>query len=189
MNQVITKYRHDCSCCKYLGKFSENEWYYCTRRESLVSRYGNDTMACMSISLHTVEQLMSYERPLDTFEKTPLEALGAVYGCCENEWILEYFGPWFVFNEQEERLREYLAHPRSSTLLHSLRSLRNIAVNYRTKCKMFKDFAPLSFCWQMENGKLHGGLIYHGAHDHGGDGGAPTFSVNLSPTDGWSLHT
>jgi hypothetical protein len=36
---------------------------------------------------------------------------------------------------------------------------------------------------------FNGGLIYHGTHDGGGDGGAPTFSVNLSPVNGWSVHT
>ena len=35
----------------------------------------------------------------------------------------------------------------------------------------------------------NGGLIYHGPHDRGGDGSAPTFSVNLNPHDGWSIHT
>ena len=37
--------------------------------------------------------------------------------------------------------------------------------------------------------RMNGGLIYHGTHDNGGDGGAPTFSVNLSPVNGWSIHT
>lgn len=36
---------------------------------------------------------------------------------------------------------------------------------------------------------MNGALIYHGPHDNGGDGGAPTFSVNLVPTNGWSIHT
>jgi hypothetical protein len=36
---------------------------------------------------------------------------------------------------------------------------------------------------------MNGGLIFHGKHDNGGDGGAPTFSVNLTPTSGWSVHT
>ncbi len=35
----------------------------------------------------------------------------------------------------------------------------------------------------------NGGLIYHGPHDGGGNGGAPTFSVCLTPTSGWSIHT
>jgi hypothetical protein len=36
---------------------------------------------------------------------------------------------------------------------------------------------------------MNGGLIYHGPHDNGGDGGFPTFSVNLSPVNGWTIHT
>jgi hypothetical protein len=36
---------------------------------------------------------------------------------------------------------------------------------------------------------INGGLIYHGDHDRGGDGGAPTLSVNLTPVSGWSVHT
>jgi hypothetical protein len=34
-----------------------------------------------------------------------------------------------------------------------------------------------------------GGLIFHGAIDGYGSGAAPTFSVTLSPTDGWNVHT
>jgi hypothetical protein len=66
-----------------------------------------------------------------------------------------------------------------------------------TRCLLFKDFAPLSFFFRMEkrdkDGEYRpwfvGGLIFHGQHDNGGDGGAPTYSVNLSPCDGWSVHT
>jgi hypothetical protein len=35
----------------------------------------------------------------------------------------------------------------------------------------------------------NGGIIYHGKHDNGGDGSAPTFSVNMTPVNGWSIHT
>lgn len=66
-----------------------------------------------------------------------------------------------------------------------------------TRCQLFKDWAPQSFAFLMEMRKdggewtrwFNGGLIFHGAHDGGGNGGAPTFSVCLSPTDGWSIHT
>jgi hypothetical protein len=58
---------------------------------------------------------------------------------------------------------------------------------------LFSDFAPLSFFWSQYNPAgqrgLSGGLIYHGEHDRGGDGGAPTFSVCLTPTSGWAIHT
>jgi len=67
----------------------------------------------------------------------------------------------------------------------------------KTRCNLYKDFAPYSFYFVMEvkdkdgNYKtwFNGGLIYHGPHDGGGSGGAPTFSVCLSPTKGWSIHT
>ena len=49
------------------------------------------------------------------------------------------------------------------------------------------DFAPLSFTFRWKG--MFGGIIFHGRHDRGGDGGAPTFSVSLSPVDGWAMHT
>lgn len=83
-----------------------------------------------------------------------------------------------------------------------------------TRCILLKDFAPYSFEFVMhrrvtdveaqrkiaargvkpENGVywqywFSGGVIFHGAHDGGGDGSAPTFAVSLTPTDGWSVHT
>jgi hypothetical protein len=38
---------------------------------------------------------------------------------------------------------------------------------------------------------LNGGFIFHGVHDGGGNGGAPTFSVELNPSTKphWSIHT
>jgi len=113
----------------------------------------------------------------------------------------------------------------------------------RTRCRLFSDFAPLSYYFIMElrvevrdreclscghkftakvvrekptpniSGEatvwcercgaktcgepirqeyqewFNGGLIFHGPHDNGGDGGAPTFSVNLMPSHGWNIHT
>ena len=58
---------------------------------------------------------------------------------------------------------------------------------------LYSDFAPYSFFWSQYNTAgqrgLSGGLIYHGQHDGGGNGGAPTFSVNLMPMSGWAIHT
>ena len=55
------------------------------------------------------------------------------------------------------------------------------------------DFHPDSF-WFVETDEegrrgINGGIIFHGSHDNGGDGDGPTFSVNLSPTDGYLVHT
>ena len=61
-----------------------------------------------------------------------------------------------------------------------------------------KDWAPYSFGFGLGEVDeeadtfdiwFRGGVIYHGPHDGYGDGGAPTYLVSLSPTDGWSIHT
>lgn len=64
----------------------------------------------------------------------------------------------------------------------------------KSEVELYPDFAPQSFYWvwrNLETGNIimNGGLIYHGKHDNGGDGGAPTFSVSLTPQSGWSIHT
>ena len=68
----------------------------------------------------------------------------------------------------------------------------------KVRVRLYADFAPQSFDFVKEvlyegedewNFQHNGGFIFHGAHDGGGNGGAPTFSVNLSPQDGWSIHT
>jgi len=69
-----------------------------------------------------------------------------------------------------------------------------------TQCVLTKDFAPQSFAFRMLRRAsptapyefwFNGGLILHGAHDRGGDGGSPTFSVSLSGdrTLHWETHT
>jgi hypothetical protein len=101
-------------------------------------------------------------------------------------------------------------------LQHELDYLANYAIGEgepkdKTRCDLYKDFAPQSFYFilYLKQGEplkdsyvktgespkdgyvkwFNGGLIYHGKHDNGGDGGAPTFSVNLTPQYGWSIHT
>lgn len=59
---------------------------------------------------------------------------------------------------------------------------------------LFTDFAPHSFYFvrvDKETQKMisNGGIIFHGKHDNGGDGSAPTFSVSLTPCNGWQIHT
>lgn len=55
------------------------------------------------------------------------------------------------------------------------------------------DFEDRSFYFYETNPDgsrgMNGGIIFHGRHDNGGDGSAPTFSVNLTPTDGYLVHT
>jgi hypothetical protein len=59
---------------------------------------------------------------------------------------------------------------------------------------LYPDWAPMSLAFQLKwNGKndMNGGFIFHGVHDGGGNGGAPTFSVELNPDtkSHWSIHT
>lgn len=84
------------------------------------------------------------------------------------------------------------------SLTEMLAYLDTYANHRDTRCVLFKDFAPLSFAFTMEVRKspeeeyrqwFNGGLIFHGDHDGGGDGGDPTLSVNLNPMEGWSVHT
>lgn len=69
--------------------------------------------------------------------------------------------------------------------------------NRKTRCHLFKDFAPYSFDFRMEKLSsdgfylpwFNGGVIWHSSHDGFGSGNAPTFSVSLTAEDGWVLHT
>ena len=57
---------------------------------------------------------------------------------------------------------------------------------------LYPDFAPLSLYFEITregNLCLNGGVIFHGKHDNGGNGQAPTFSVSLQPSKGWQIHT
>jgi hypothetical protein len=68
----------------------------------------------------------------------------------------------------------------------------------KTRCDLYTDFAPHSFYFVMHlrdkstceyKEWFNGGLIFHGPHDNGGDGGLPTLSVNVDGSYGWSVHT
>jgi len=105
--------------------------------------------------------------------------------------------PLVRVNEQaEERMRECLGHPQAASLLHCLKTLQNISTNYKAEADIYNDFAPQSFYFSIgvdRDGEyrrmLNGGIIFHGSHDGGGDGGAPTYSVCLTSVSGWTIHT
>lgn len=90
------------------------------------------------------------------------------------------------------RIWECLAHEQAESFRENLDRLAGMARG-GSKVRLGLDFSPLSFgfavirpdgsCW------IVGGLIFHGVHDRGGDGGAPTYSVCVQPVSGWSLHT
>lgn len=80
--------------------------------------------------------------------------------------------------------------------------LGNYACNdgRQTRCDLYRDYDAGSFFFRMHLKQAAqddscykewfvGGLIFHGSHDGFGSGAAPTFSVCLTPEDGWSVHT
>jgi len=91
-------------------------------------------------------------------------------------------------------------HSKLSRLCHGDKSDEELTLWGRPaaiRVRLGSDFAPHSFTFYQETKyegedwkfQFNGGLIFHGSHDGGGDGSAPTFSVNMSPQDGWSIHT
>lgn len=100
-------------------------------------------------------------------------------------------------NGKLDQVKEFAAKIDMSTQLQEqLDYLANYSAR-ETRCLLFTDFAPHSFQFTMEvkNGEgewehwFFGGLIFHGPHDGHGSGSAPTYSVTLTPTTGWSVHT
>lgn len=70
-----------------------------------------------------------------------------------------------------------------ASLQRCLDRLATMVSNSREKDEVgiYRDSAPYSFGWSASG--IVGGCIYHG------NGGVPTFSVNVSSSDGWSIHT
>lgn len=58
---------------------------------------------------------------------------------------------------------------------------------------IYTDCAPYSFGFTRYNPDgtyaMNGGIIFHGKHDNGGDGSSPSYSVCLTPCNGWKIHT
>lgn len=92
----------------------------------------------------------------------------------------DYFDSIFAFAVS-------LGGERLESLQKSLEQISRIQKNCGGRAELYRDFAPQSFGWSA--GGMAGGCIFHGAHDGGGDGGAPTFSVSLTAQNGWALHS
>ena len=100
------------------------------------------------------------------------------------------------FDTQNEklvaRIQECLSHELADSFKENLQRLAGMA-HGGGKVRIGWDFAPMSFGFAVirSDGRvwIQGGLIFHGSHDRGGDGGFPTLSVNVNPVDGWTLHT
>lgn len=87
---------------------------------------------------------------------------------------------------------EVATQRKDDSLQKCLDRLEQTDENCETITHIFTDHAPLSFYfarYRNEQFSGNGGIIFHGVHDNGGDGSAPTFSVNLTPTNGWAIHT
>lgn len=99
----------------------------------------------------------------------------------------------------DEIVRTAKAAGLQDKLQETLDYLDNYGGKDKTKCLLYKDWAPLSFRFTMqkknESGAFEhwfiGGVIFHGPHDGYGDGGMPTLSVSLnnSQESRWEVHT
>lgn len=93
------------------------------------------------------------------------------------------------------RLAECIKHAKNTkdpSLIHCLKRLRNVDRKQGSETKIYHDWAPYSLYFERvykDSSKINGGIIYHGSHDGYGSGSAPTFSVCLSGSKGWSIHT
>lgn len=117
--------------------------------------------------------------------ETTIQIPDGLRGCFSGQEGREWFGDIMRFAEGRP-IKEF------ASLQQCLEQIARIASNCPKgggilPPRIYKDFAPMSFGWSA--GVLVGGCIYHGEHDNGGDGGAPTFSVQLTPTYGWAIHT
>lgn len=79
------------------------------------------------------------------------------------------------------------------SLLNSVMRRVEAAENYKGPVIIMEDIKDYSFYFVHYNKDvefvMNGGIVFHGSHDGGGNGSAPTFSVNITPQNGWSTHT
>ena len=111
----------------------------------------------------------------------------------------------FTDGKLQEAL-DYAKKINNNSLQNCLDRLKQVEENLQQRfptsdieTQIYPDFAPLSFEFvrcEYRNGRDHrphfmsnGGIIFHGKHDGFGSGSAPSFSVTLEPTNGWSIHT
>ena len=81
---------------------------------------------------------------------------------------------------------------------HSLQGCLERLTGWQWPIVVGCDFDEMSFTFReslpdelTEKGfrPISGGILYHGPRDGYGSGGAPTFSVTLTPTEGYSIPT
>jgi len=128
-----------------------------------------------------------YIEGLPVFE-APLAC--SVPGCAGASWV--FSEPGGISEESKSAVTQALGH---HFRLHPGRSWvcpwywRD---DHKQHGRGFGDTLRISGVWRHAYQWKHwfnGGLIYHGSHDLFGSGSAPAFSVCLTPTSGWSVHT
>jgi hypothetical protein len=89
----------------------------------------------------------------------------------------------------EERYQQALGHAAKTgdkTLQNCLERLKQWEANQNCEIFLCKDFAPLSFCFEMKNKNgqrvMNGGLLFHGNPDE-------SRAVTFDPAKGWQIHT
>lgn len=101
----------------------------------------------------------------------------------------------------QDALEKARSFAKANNLIKNLEDKLTYLADYgggtKTRCRLFPDFAPLSFDFTMDKLNdegdwvywFNGGLIFHGNHDGHGSGSEPTFAVTIEPITGWSIHT
>lgn len=88
--------------------------------------------------------------------------------------------------ERYQEALEYAAKTGDKTLQNCLDRLKQWEINQNCEIFLCKDFAPLSFYFEMydrnNNRVMNGGVLYHGNPDE-------SFAVTFDPTKGWQIHT
>jgi len=88
---------------------------------------------------------------------------------------------------------EFAKSINDTSLQDCIDRLNAIDKNCDTETTVMEDYAPRSFYFERydkeKNFRGNGGIIFHGHHDGYGSGSVPTFSVTLTPTKGWCIHT
>lgn len=102
-------------------------------------------------------------------------------------------------NSTGGKLDEMLAYAKEigdESLEECIKRLEGIDENTNCETVLMADFAPRSLYFERYNKETgefrgNGGVIFHGSHDGGGNGGAPTFSVSLGGNTNarWEIHT
>lgn len=93
-----------------------------------------------------------------------------------------------------EQIREFATQNNLIAEFESVFKRFNRFSDQGYRVDLFSDFAPQSLYfelyWEGEF-SMNGGMIFHGPHDGGGNGSAPTFSVSINPDSKphWSIHT